>query len=403
MLPLYMVSVLGSGFPVYTDFWLRPNFITYYYILLPLFYFIIEEEWDYLYLISIIGCTVSVMIIPCLFGGIFLLSLVLVYKNKIMPKHFIWRNILLLITCVFILLVFKLFAPLTNLVINHPFKELLFQSLTIWKAVVHSIVTLIIECSVLLFVAFLLNKFVIKNDKLKNVLSLILGQVVIGVILFQALNKLDNAYQFPYFAYAASGFILIVALLLFVNHLQNKFIKCSITVIVFFTSIYASYSSFDFNSLSSISLENKNLLQNNISSNWIKNASLYFKNNTTARGGFVLSKADLADFGPKSRSCITIQNGSFISYITDNCNLPSLTCKDTLLSDKNTENGAEFEKVEKWMEAFPLYTKECNVNEYLKDKKIDYLICSKNVLNIDTSIATIFSDEKSKYLLVIGK
>ncbi|HKC69004.1 MAG TPA: hypothetical protein VKG26_12290, partial [Bacteroidia bacterium] len=188
-----------------------------------------------------------------------------------------------------------------------------------------------------------------------------------------------------------------------VNHLQNKFIKCSITVIVFFTSIYASYSSFDFNSLSSISLENKNLLQNNISSNWIKNASLYFKNNTTARGGFVLSKADLADFGPKSRSCITIQNGSFISYITDNCNLPSLTCKDTLLSDKNTENGAEFEKVEKWMEAFPLYTKECNVNEYLKDKKIDYLICSKNVLNIDTSIATIFSDEKSKYLLVIGK
>jgi len=403
MLPLYVISIFGSGFPVYTDFWIRPNFVSYYYILLPIFYFIIERKWVYLYLTVIIGCTVSVMIIPCLFGGVFLLSVVLVYKKAVMKKEFFSLNLLLLTTCLFIFSLFILFSPVINLVVNHPFKELLFQSLAIWKAVLHSIVTISIECSVLIIVAFLIGKYVIKTDKLKNVIFFVLVQVILGVVLFQTLNKLDNSYQFPYFAYSASGFLFIISILLFLDYFQNKLAKLSMAGLIVITNLYTSYSSFNFLSLITNSLEERNLAQNSVSNDWIKNVTNYLNNNKKSKGGFVLSKVDLKDLGPKSRSCITLQSGSFISYLTDNCNLPNLTCKDTLLSDKNDENKEAFEKVEKWMEAFPMYTNECDINEYISNSKIDYFICSKNVLNIDTSLVNIISDKKSKYLFVSKK
>ncbi|HTA62682.1 MAG TPA: hypothetical protein VK835_09510 [Bacteroidia bacterium] len=399
-LPLYIVSILGSGFPVYTDFWLRPNFITYYYILLPIFYFIIDKNWTYLYLIAIIGCAISVIIIPCLFGGIFLLSILLVHQKTINKREFLTLNSLLLAACVFSAMLFNFFAPNNNLVVNHPFKDILIGSLSIWKAVIHSIVTLCLESLSLVGVIFLLNRFKIKDSNFNYILYLVSFQAVIGILLFQSLNKLDNAYQFPYFAYAAIGFTVIIGLLLLIDTLKKSIIKYFLAGILVAICLWFSYSEYNFKSLN-MSLEDKNL--NNISKAWVNAVSNFISLNKEAKGGFVLSKKDLESLDPKSRSSITIQTGSFISYITDNCNLLNLTCKDTLLSDKSLKNEEVFNKVEKWMEAFPLYTQECNVNEYLKSKKIDYFICSKFFVNTDTSLAKIFADSESNYLFVTNK
>jgi len=401
-LPLYMISIFGSGFPVYTDFWMRPNFITYYYILLPLFYFIIEKKWFNLYLTVILGGTVSVIIIPCLFGSTFLLSLFLVYRKVIFRKNFILLNTLLIVACVLNFFLFKLFAPIVNLVINHSFKDIVFQSLGIWKAVLHSITTLFIECSLLILSAFLISKYVVKTNEFKNIFYFIILQVIIGVILFQGLNRLDNSYQFPYFSYSSCGFIVIITILVAIDYFKNNSVKFSVVGILIIFCLYVFNSSYSLKTLS-VSLENKNLLQNNVSGNWVQQVRTYLNTNEKLKGGFVLCKADLNDLDPKSRSCVTIQMGSFISYLTDNCNLPNLTCKDTLLSDKNSKNKDSFEKVEKWIEAFPIYTEECNVNEYFKSNKIDYLICSKKLLNFDTSLVTIISDSESKFLFLSKK
>ena len=132
------------------------------------------------------------------------------------------------------------------------------------------------------------------------------------------------------------------------------------------------------------------------------NVNKYIESNEKTKGGFVLSKNDLKNFSPKSRNCVTKQMGSFLSYFTDNCNLPDLTCSDTLLSDKNNTNSKSFLKTESWMKVFPNYTSICNVNKYLRNDMFDYFICSKNLTNIDPSY-NIIEDKESAYKFVFKK
>lgn len=401
LLPFHLVSIFGSGFTVYTDFWLRPNFIMYYLMLLPLFYFIMEKKWELFFLMSIIASTTSVLLIPCLFGGLFLLAVFLVYQKQVSKKEFIQLNSLLLISVIIMAVLFMVFSPAFNLLASQSFAHILMESLSVWKAIIYSIVTISIECGFLVFIAFMLNKFLIKEATLNLIFIFVALQISVGVVLFQLLNQLDNSYQFPYVAFSAAGLVLIMTIILALDNLKNRYLKHALSLVLIAVSVYASTDLFDFKNPSD-SLETKNLLKNNISHEWIKNVKAYLDNNEEAKGGFVLSKKDLNNMPPKSRNCITYQMGSFLSYLTDNCNLPDLTCKDTLLSDKNNSNVKSFAKTESWMKAFPNYTAICDVNDYLKNDTFDYFICSKNMTNIDPTFI-IITDKESDYILVYKK
>ena len=398
LLPFHLVSVFGSGFTVYTDFWLRPNFIIYYYLLIPLFYFIQEKNWKQFYLFAIIACANSIVIVPCLFGAAFILSAGLLYKKEINRKEFLGLNSLLFTAGLIMGLIYSIFAPSINLLTGHSFIDVISESLHIWKAVIFTIITVSVECGILIFLAFLIYKYIIKVEKLKWIFFFILTMVFIGVLLFQALNQLDNSYQFPYFAFSASGFILIIMILFAVDKVNNGTAKIILSAFILCFCTYLSKGLFDIRSLA-VSLENKNLMKNDISETWIKNAKLYFEKNPNAKGGFVLSKNDLLTLSPKSRNCLTLQMGSFISYFTDNCNLPSLTCADTLLSDENKKNKKLFSKAEAWVKAFPKYTHECDVNEYIRKGEFDFIICSNTKNDLDSTFFVI-GDSESKYKLV---
>jgi hypothetical protein len=387
---------------VYTDFWLRPNFIAYYFILLPIFYLIIERKWLKLYLTALISSSVSVVSVPCITGGIFLLSLVLVYKKSISKKEFFMFNSLLATLFVYMFILYASCSPNINLLANDSLMIVLRKSLGIWKAVLYSIVTLIIECSFLVFIAFVINKNLIKDKNLQKIFLFIIFQIGIGVVLFQIVNQLDNAYQFPYIAFSASGFILIIQILMGIDTIKNKTMAIALSGFILVGCIYLSRSLFDFKSLS-ISLEDKNLAQNNVSSHWIEEVDAYIKSHENAKGGFVLTKSDLVFSPPKSRNCVTLQMGSFISYLTDNCNLPDLTCKDTLLSDKTAENNQLFMKAESWIHAFPKYKNQCNVFEYIKNGTIDYFLCTKKMVPIDSSMVNVISDNESHYVFISKK
>jgi hypothetical protein len=401
-LPVYMVSIFNNGFTVYTDFWLRPNFIIYYYSLLALIFIVVEENWVIMYLLTIIVGTTSFIIIPSLYGSVFLLSLFLAYKKVVDKRMFIILNSTLFAAGVFMITLFYVFSPKSNLLASNSFVEIIVKSLSMWKAVLYTITTLILESFFIVFICFLLNKYVIKNNGLKNIFLLVAFQLTIGIILFQLVNQLDNSYQFPYLAFSAAGFIFIITMLLIPESIKNKGLKYSFLCFIFGICLYMSQSFFNFNNLLN-SLENQNLTQNGISNNWVKQVDKYLSENENARGGFVLCEKDLQNVQPKARQCLVVQTGSFISYITDNCNLPNLTCKDTLLCDKNAGNQEDYKKVESWIDIFPKYTNQCNVNEFIKKGEIDYFVCTKNKVNIDTSLVSIITDAESKYIFVMKK
>jgi len=401
LLPLYFVSVFKTGYFVYTDFWLRPNFIMYYYCFIALFYFILEENWDLTFITAIIISSTSFIILPCLFGGILCLSAILFYKKEINKKQFYTSLFLLFITSLVIILIYKLYSPHVNLYGTTSLKAMLLESLKLWKSIVYIIATLFIECGFLVLLSYLINRYLIKNKINATIYFFLISQVFIGVTIFQTVNKLDNAYQFPYFAFAGSGLILIITIIFYLDKIQSRSLKYLALILFFALSYLTSSSKFTVSTLLT-SLETKNILNNNVSVLWTEEVKKYFESNKNAMGGFVLSKKDLKDYAPKGRNCLTYQVGSFISYFTNNCNLPSLTCIDTLFYDKTIENQNEFKKSITWYSNFPNYTKECNFNNYIKNGTVDYIICTKNALTIDSDYRVI-SDENSKYCLVTKK
>jgi hypothetical protein len=400
--PLYFISVFKSGWEVYTDFWLRPNFLIYYYSLVVLFYLIVEKKWVLLFLLGIIISSTSIIIIPCLFGGLFMLSVWLTSKNEICLKEMIKLNLLLFISFLFMLFMDIVFSPSVNINMNHPFLVLLISSIKLWKAVIHTITTLMIECGFLILLGYLINRVFIKENKFYFIYIFVFFQCVIGVCLFQMLNQLDNSYQFPYFAFASSGFMLILSFLLLVHSLKNKFAMFALGISTMFLCFYLLKPRLDF-----ILLEKDiawtNLIKNQVDDKWILQVSNYLKSHPEAKGGFVVSKNDLQDFPPKSRNCVTFQMGSFLAYLTDNCNLPDITCKDTLLSDKNETNKKEFEKAETWMAAFPDFIQECDPLQYLVNSKLNYFVCTSKNFRSNTNNIAVIENEKSKYIFVIRK
>lgn len=396
--PFYLISVLNTGYLIYTDFWLRPNFIIYYYSLIPLFYLIYERKWTLLFLFGALISSISVIIIPCLFGGLLAISLWIYKKREATLKEIIKYNTILFFSIIVMAAIFLFFSPKINLFAKYSFIEIVINSISMWKAILFFLFALVLQGSTLIFISFLINRYSIKDNNFNIIYLFVFFQVCIGVSLFQILNQLDNSYQFPYYAYSASGLILIISIVRLILSFKNPYFKWGSASFILVISIYLMSIGFDFKSLT-ISLEEKNLAENNISKNWVDKVDNYFRNNRNAKGGFVLSKKDLTDFNPKSRNCVTKQMGSFICYITDNCNLPSLTCSETLLSDKTERNKNDFEKAESWMKTFPKFINECNVTEYLNKKSIDYFICTKDKIIADSNF-NVIEDSTTKYKLV---
>jgi len=397
--PFHLVSVFKTGFIVYTDFWLRPNFIIYYYCLTPIFFFVFEEKWELLFIISIITISTSVIAVPSVLGGLVTLSILLWYKKEISFKQIQYFNLLLFLALVFMAIMYKVFSPDINLFANHSFVQIFMSSISLWKAVIYIFMALCAETFFLLLLSFLLNKFSV--NKTKNITLYIGSQIIVGIGAFQFLNQLDNSYQFSYFAYSATGFILIIMMLIFIDNISNTFSKFAIETIIGLICIYYFKPFLNFNSLNQ-NIEETNLLNNQINKKWIAQVNTYITQHPKAKGGFVLSKKDLVDVAPKSREYIVSQTGNFICYLTDNCNLQSLTCIDTLFFDKTEKNKKDFEKVEATIPLFPKYGNQCNVSAYLNNE-FDYFICTENKIIEDTTNLSVIQNIQSKYKFVYKK
>ena len=397
LIPLYKFSFINTGFVINTDFWLRPNFIIYYYSLLPLFYLIHEKKWTLFFLIGAIISSISVIILPCLLSAMFFLSLVLFYKKEITKTEFINYIFILGLSVFVMIIIYSVFGPKVNLFSQRSFIEILSSSLSIWKALIFTLCSLLLQSGILLLISFFINKCFIK-EAINYFIFLFIGfQLIIGITVFQLVNQLDNSYQFPYYGYAATGFILIITLLNFINSVVNKNLRYFSIMALAFFCVYISSPLFNFKF--NESLETINLTESKLSKKWIVRVENYLKDNPQAKGGFVLSEKDLVDISPKSRESLTNQLGSFMAYYTDDCNLKSLTCIDTLMFDKTKDNKKNYEKLISWIKIFPQYTNQSDVESILKRGEIDYFICTKEKIINDTSLV-IIQDVNSSYCFV---
>lgn len=367
---------------IYSDFWLRPNFIIYYLGILALCIFIFEKNYKQVLITSLIVFTFSITLIPGLLASIIVFWFILRIK-----KEFTWKQFMSfsLVTCLFLIgmaLFYKVTKATVSLVPMTPLSELIREDMKIMKAIVGISVILITEALIIPLLSYLSNRYIFKFVFVNEIVMLIVFSTIGSVLFFQIFNHIDNSYQFPYFSYCFSTVFLIIYLLKILNTFSVRWQMITAACLGLF-SLYLlkTYHTVDLKD-SGYCLSDINLMREGLNSNEISEIKKRLK--PGSRGSYALSENDLDNYSPKRRQSMVLQLGSYLSYVYDNSNQYSVTCKEVLLKDKSESNKVVFEKLDSWLMVYPKYSTNCNLGEQLTQGGFDYLIVSKEFVIPDS-------------------
>ncbi len=372
------LSVVNIGWNIITDFWQRPNFIMYYLLLTLCYNSVMDKNWKLFYLIISIGFTFSFVLVPGTLVALIALNIYLKLFFKISWKQIVKNLYLPIFIALGLIILYKIYSPSINVTTQFDLFQILLYNVSIWKAIIWSILVLLLQGAIIPVLFYFFQLKFNNNDELKLFGIFIIILLVIGVFMFQLLTQIDNAYQFAYFGYAAIGFVFMALCISVLEKItfNNTIVNCTI-ILVSVLIIYISPNKFTLPVLKN-GIAEAHLINENMSTSFKNKFKKYLYLNTQAKGAFIYHSSVQNKYQPKDRHCLTKQIGSSIAYLTNNCNLPSITCYDILHQDLTNKNSLQFKKLDTWINAFPLYTKVCNPIYYLQNKSIDYFICPIN-------------------------
>ncbi|MDG5800308.1 hypothetical protein QA597_08065 [Marinilabiliaceae bacterium ANBcel2] len=222
-------SIVNFGKPAWgisNHFFTRSNFIFFYFALISAFYILFKHHntaafAGYLLLAPIISITTA----PAIFTGIVLFTLFKLILKSI-SKHEAFKILGYTIATAIAIYLFYMITGTkvqSRIVDESGLVGLISYNLTIWKAIVHQIVTLSIRILLFAVIPFALTyKF---RDKIPsgyfNLLLFSIITAISGIVLFQTIPTIDNAYQIPYIGYTSIGIVLIISILILFEKLNN--------------------------------------------------------------------------------------------------------------------------------------------------------------------------------------
>ena len=366
------INLPNTAWTMYADL-RHNNFITYYLFTLPIFVCIILNNYRNFFPFSLLLISTSITIIPPFAAG---LSLFLVFKwmNKSLNKQLAYEIVYVLLSILFMFLFYKTGGTHVNILVNVPLSEVLKKTLGIWKAVVSVMFFTILPVLFVCITGWLVRSKLITEGILKsNVTDLLVFVFAVafsGVVLYQSVFSLINSYQLSYYGYAITGLLSVVlfTLILYKYSPLNWFPYTCILLIL--CSLFFSRSFFDFRNDPSLADRNFRLQGASYS---FKNSMVdYLKKYPDSKGSFMVNKDEMYHIGPITREDMWFQEGQYIGYLTDKCNLYSITYKNALLSDSN--GSYIFDKVKQWIKVFPDYCNDSVPINFLKNKEFDYVM-----------------------------
>lgn len=369
---------------IYSDLWLRPNFMMYYLGILALCIFIFEKNYLQVLLTTLIVLTFSITLIPGLLAGIIVFWFILKIK-----KEFTWKQFMsyCLTTALFLIsmaLFYKVTKATVSLIPMAPLAELIKEDIKILRAIIGISVILIAEALIIPLITYSSNRYIFKFSSVNEIILLIVFSTVGSILFFQILNRIDNSYQFPYFSYCFGTAFLIIYILKILNTLNVR-TQCVAAICFGLFSIYLlrTYHTIDFKN-SGNTITDINLMREGFNKPEIDEIKKSLKD--ISIGSFALSENDLDNYSPKRRQSMVLQLGSYLSYINDNSNQYLIACKDLLLKDRNENNKVMFEKLDSWLKVYPKYSDNCDLAQQLAQGKFDYIVVSNEYVLPDTLV-----------------
>lgn len=398
---LILADIDPSGWILYSSFWLRPNLISYYLILIAIFCALKDKNWPLFYLFTGIGLTFSVLIVPGILAGMVALIFYRYKVEKIPMLRELKSSYSAWIALALIMLLYFGFRSEVTSAPPFDLKSHADNLLKLWKAIMYTLFMIVLQISIIPIIALILNKIRFKAPEYNYFIVLLSGSLAAGLVLFQGLTQLDNSYQFPYFGYAAVGLLLLLILTHSWHLLKHRFAKIATLLCALFFAVYFNNGTFGGLNLKT-TLATRNLELDNITPQMSQKILQFFELHPNAKGGGFLNQAQIAEMDPLIRHCLTRQFGSFLCFYSNECNLPNVNCSSQLIFDiqkKYPEHEVGYSKCMAWMKAFSKYRYSCDPTYFLRNKKLDFIVCS-----IETEISTqgfnVIEDKLSQIKLV---
>ena len=389
---LFLTEIGNNSWILYGNFWLRPNLIMYFLFLIPSLIYFNKKEYREAFFFLLCLPVVSIATAPAVFSGTLLILLSALFFDKKNKRKYFQVFLVTLFLIVFIFL-FYMFTGVKAEVLKTDDKNisaLIFHNLSIWKAIVGTTLSLGLRVIVLLAFPFSLIFLFFKNRRqvLQDNLPLMSIAIAItfsGIIVFQLTTSIDNTYQFPYIGYALCYLINFYMICILIHSFSKPYKKTLFLIVLIplasLTFIDHLNFNFKFNSLKKF-----NLSRYEVSDSFSEAIGTYLSENPQAKGGFMLSKRDIAEMSVGQRHSLTYTLGNYISFLSSNTNLTSLTDPDILYSDIN-ESVRHFTKVKSFNDQLSFY-REFNsmhlpyaefLRQYLKSNNYNFIIASDDI------------------------
>ena len=400
---IFLTEIGSNSWVLYGHFWLRPNLIMYFLFLIPALIYFKSKNYRNAFFFLMCLPVVSIVTAPATIAGIVSILLSLAFFNGNNRKPYYKMLLLTLFLMVYLFLFYHLTGVKAEVLKTDDKNlwELILHNLNIWKAIVGTTFSLGLRVIILLALPLLLIFLLLKNGRsiLQDNFRLITIAIAItfsGIIVFQLTTSIDNTYQFPYIGYALCyliNFYMICILVYSFNKTYKKALFLTFLIpLASFTFIDHLNFNFKFDSL-----KKYNLNRHEVSDSFSGTIETYLFENPSAKGGFILSKNDIAKMTVGQRHSLSYLPGNYISYLSSNTHLTSLTDPDILYLNID-ESMRHFTKVKSFNEQLEFYRRFHSSNlpypeflqQYLKSHHYNFIIAGDDIdlsfLSIDKSI-----------------
>lgn len=384
-IPLHQIlDLAGNSWGIYTDIWIRPNFITYFLFLIPTIFFIQNKQFYTLIIWLIFLPLVSTTTAPAIYASLIVFIAMLRLKKKLTIKQTAQLASIVILSAGLILLFYLLTSSILSSSADNPkgTVSLLATITKLWKAIIFMSITLSLRVALFAGIITGLAYLFFKNNVVHfktllhfSIVSFVLS--LMGILVFQILPTVDNTYQFPYVGYLSLHLLTMYFLILLISKKESRILPFLIilpSLIWAGLNLYRASDSLAFKSPSTV---HYNLEKRGYSNESISTLKAYFNKHPNAQGAFYISKETLADTPPKKRHALTFQPGDEVNYLINYSTLLPITPDSILYPDYQHEPEAHTKAKS--------FNKQLPSHNLINNKSIEY---SLKALNCDFLVST---------------
>lgn len=382
------LNIFNAGWSYHFSIWTRPNFLTYIFVLIPFVLLIMKRQMYVGFLFLLFLPSISTVTAPVVF--VFLSITVLALKVfKLINKSEFWKlAIFVFLTAMGIMLFYKILGvEIKSLTLT---KDYIVEQYKItWKAMLFLTVVMVLTITALILpFSFLLKKMGDNKNFFQFLLLSSLALTVIGIVIFQLGNFIDNFYQFPYLGYSFV-YLLIVLLLCWASFSGIRFSYFSIGIIV----IGFIYSLGSTTVPNSMDVSKNNIMHQNIGQELDFDNLVENSKKIKGNGLLILDAKVIASIPAKKRDLLSNQHANYLYYIDNSITLLPYV-SDSIFYKESSQND-DFSKAHIFNDILPSELFNANPNQIkqvIEKYDISFLFISgKENWDIYSSI---FSDAK---------